>query len=393
MMLPLFIKLSILNILTNSSASSFYEIKDLEVLERERNFDEFIQHVNDIRPSERDNHWKEMYQNVSMGLIDKKIKLNDFSNETFEKIEKMAQTSALYKDEFFQAKRTIYAKKYLNNCFKIANDNTSKTSCENKLINFWNISNKDPDLGLELAYILESNFKSIKNWSLYEKAVKDENAQIFCQKQGVQQAVFEKIKSSAFSEKFNGNYKQLLESIVPNWCFDLMIEPLKETAYSLESNGVDRELAIEILDSKGKLSQQEQELFSFLYLINGPVVGKRMNLAWKKIENLAENQSKRDDLLKLVKNVPILPDKIFSDPSLPRNKAIINLLAKNFPEFLKFYGESCLKYLSFNGQDSVNVSSRTQCEEFLKTAKSQGSSQSNPWISDSISRQYSAIKK
>lgn len=167
-MLPLFIKLSILNILTNSSASSFYEIKDLEVLERERNFDEFIQHVNDIRPSERDNHWKEMYQNVSMGLIDKKIKLNDFSNETFEKIEKMAQTSALYKDEFFQAKRTIYAKKYLNNCFKIANDNTSKTSCENKLINFWNISNKDPDLGLELAYILESNFKSIKT-GLYMK--------------------------------------------------------------------------------------------------------------------------------------------------------------------------------------------------------------------------------
>jgi hypothetical protein len=393
MVLPLIFKLTFINFATLTSANTLYEIRDLEVLEREKNFDEFIQHVNDIRPSERDSHWKEMYQNVSMGLIDKKVKVRDYTNESFEKIEKMAQSSALYKDEFFQAKRAIYAKKYFINCFKNSQTPSEKSLCENKLTSFWNISNKDPDLGLELANILETNSSSMKNWSLYEKAVKDENAQIYCQKPNVQQAIFEKIKSSAFSENFSGNYKQLVDIIVPNWCFNNLVNPLKESILSTESNGIDKELAINILDAKEKLSQQEEELYSFLYLIDGPVVGKRMNIAWKKVEGLSESQRKRDELIKQIKSVPILPDRIFNTPDLPRNKAIINLFAKNFPEFLKFYGESCLKYLHFSGQDSINVSSRSHCEEFLKTAKAQNSNQVIPWISDSISRQYSAIKR
>jgi hypothetical protein len=393
MMLPLLFKLSILNFATIFSANNLYEIKDLEVLEREKNFDEFLLHVNDIRPSERDSHWKEMYQNAAIGLIDKKIKLNDYKNESFDKIEALSQSSSLYKDEFFQLKRTLYAKKYLKNCFKNSNDLQSKSRCEEKLLSFWQISNKDPDLGLELANILESNNSSTRNWALYEKAVKDENAQIFCQKINVQEAIFEKIKNTAFSEKFNGNYKQLIDSIAPNWCFDLLVSPLRDIALSPDSNGVDRELALNLLDAKSKLTPKEQDLLSFLFMINEPVVGQRMNLAWKKIEDLTENQSKRNELLAQIRNVPVLPDKIFRDPSNPRNKAIINLIARSFPEFLKFYAESCIKYLSFSDQGKVNVSSRTQCDEFLKTARTQGTDHSAPWISDSISSQYSGIKR
>ncbi|RPJ79307.1 MAG: hypothetical protein EHM20_01770, partial [Alphaproteobacteria bacterium] len=61
------------------SAEVYYDLKDLEVLEREKNFEEFLLHVNDIRPSERGKHWKEMFQGMAMGMVDYKIKTRDFS--------------------------------------------------------------------------------------------------------------------------------------------------------------------------------------------------------------------------------------------------------------------------------------------------------------------------
>lgn len=384
-------------------AQVFYDLKDLEVLDHEKNFEEFLLHVNDIRPSERDRHWKEMFQTMAMGLVDYKIKTKDFSLATYRQIEQIGRSSAMMKDEFFQLKRSIYAKKYFTECFKRASSVTEtvkkdqeKNLCETELSSYWYFSKKDPDLGLDLAAILESSETSLKLWPFYSPAVKDSIANFYCKKPAVFQAVMKKIYDESFNVDFDGNYKTIIDRIVSPKCFNEIAGPLKESLTSIKINGLDREMALNILEATGKLSKDELDLYAILYLLDGPVVGDKMNIAWKKVEALSESYQKREKLLKQIEKLPIIPDKIFKDPNLPRHKAIINLFAKNFPEYLDYYGMSCIKYMNNTSEVPMNISSSIQCNEFLKAAeasKKPNSDQATPWISDSVESQYSALKK
>lgn len=387
----------------NSAFGTGYNLKDLEVLEREKNFEEFLAHVNDIRPSERDKHWRDMYQSMAMGLVDYKIKTKDFSAASFRQIEQIGRSSALGKDEFFQLKRSIYAKKYFTECFKkleliaeAEKRSVAKSSCETDLNSFWYFSKKDPDTGLDLAAILEQFSSTLNVWPFYSPSVKDSIADFYCKKPKVQDALVKKLYEESFSEEFDGNYKILIERLASDKCFGELVTPLKNTLGSIHSSGLDKEMAMNLLEAKGKLTPDEKDLYAILYLLDGPVVGDKMNLAWKKVEALSESFQKREKLLNEIKKLPLIPDKIFRDPNLPRHKAIINLFARNFPEYLDYYGTTCLKLLTHDAQTPVNVSSSYQCREFLKAAeanRAQDSATSTPWISDSVRTQYSALKK
>lgn len=366
------------------SAEVYYDLKDLEVLEREKNFEEFLLHVNDIRPSERGKHWKEMFQVMAMGMVDYKIKTRDFSLATFREIEKIGRSSAMSGDEFFQLKRSIYAKKFFSDCFK---NNTNKNLCENELSSFWYFSKKDPDMGLDLAAILESSKSTIKIWPFYERATKDNISNFYCKKTEIQKAIMNKLYEESSKAEFDGNYKILVERTISDSCFNELVSPLKEALTSIKSSGLNKEMSLSILEAKGKLSKDEQDLYAILFLLDGPVVGDKMNIAWKKVEALGENYQNRLKILAQIQNLAIIPDKIFKDPNLPRHKAIINLFAKNFPEYLNYYGSTCIKYISNTSETPLNVSSSIQCNEFLKAAST------NPWISDSVKRQYSGLKK
>lgn len=373
-----------------AEASVLYGIKDLEVLEREKNFEEFLLHANDVKPSERDKHWKEMYQNMALGLIDHRIKIRDYSHAAFKQIEKIGRSSALLNDELFQFRRAVYAKKFFLECFK---KESNKVSCEQEITNFWAFYRKDADLGLELAQILETNQSSLKTWPFYELAARDSIADFYCKKINVQKAVLSKLYDESFALEFKGDYKAMVEKTVPDICFDQLVGVLKSSLTSTKTNGLHKEMALNILEAKKKLNPQESELYAVLYLSDGPVTGEKMNIAWKKVENLAESFSKRQSLLGEIQKLEVIPDRIFKDPNLPRHKAIINLFARNFPEYLNYYGSSCVKYLDLKNDEQVNVSSSLQCSEFLKAAEKSKSDSTTPWISDSVERQYSAIKK
>lgn len=385
------------------AASVFYELKDLEVLEREKNFDEFLLHVNDIRPSERGRHWREMYQNMAIGLVDYKIKSRDFSLETWRQIEQIGRSSAMNKDEFFQLKRSLYAKKYFTECYNTASlasessqKEKQKNLCTNELSSFWLFSKKDADTGLDLAAILESNQATIPLWPYYAPAVKDTIAPFYCKKPNVFRAIINKLYEETYLPQFDGNYKLLVNRVLPEGCFNEIVSPLKEMLSSINSNGLDKEIALNLLEAKNKLSPDELDLYAILFLLDGPVVGDKMNIAWKKVEKLSENFTKRQNLLDQIKKLPVIPDKIFKDPNLPRHKAIINLFANNFPEYLNYYGSTCLKYITHTSSELLNVSSSYQCREFLKAAeanKKENKGQSTPWLSDSIETQYSGLKK
>ena len=386
--------------MTFAQTGTLYSLKDLSVLEQEKNFEEFLSHVNDIRPSERQKLWREMYQSMAIEMIDYKLRTKDFSMKTYKHVEEIGRSSALYNDEFYQLKRSIYAKAFFTECYMQTSEKQGASNkaeamkiCDNELSSFWYFSKKDPDIGLEFAKILERHQSPLKTWMFYERAINDSVAGIYCAKPDIQRAVIAKLTQESFEEDFDNNYKTLISRLVPEKCFVKIIPSLRLALQSTVTNGLEKEMAMNFLSAKGLLSKEEEELYAVLYLLDGPVVGDKMNLAWKKVEGLSAQYTKRMKILAQIRSLPLIPDKIFKDPKLPRHKAIINLFAQNFPEYLNFYGESCVKFLENKSSAPVNVAGSFQCNEFLKTASEVKKSDDTQWVSDSVSRQYSGLKK
>jgi hypothetical protein len=388
-----------INSIAHSETANLYTLKDLAVLDQEKNFEEFLAHVNDIRPSERQKLWKDMYQAMAMEMIDYKLRTKDFSMEAYKKVEELGRSSALYNDEFFQLKRSIYAKSFFNACYaqasekKEAQKSAGFKTCDNELSSFWYFSKKDPDIGLEFAKLIERYPSSLKTWPFYQRAINDQVAALYCEKPDIQRAVISKLTEESFNKEFDGNYKTLIKRFVPETCFSKIIPSLRLGLQSTVTNGLEKEMALNLLSATGKLSPEEEDLYAILYMLDGPVVGDKMNLAWKKIENLSAQYQKRMKILAQIKSLPVIPDKIFKDPNLPRHKAIINLFAKNFPEYLNYYGESCVKYLENKSETVSNIASSFQCNEFLKTAREVNKTDDAQWVNDSVTRQYSGLKK
>ena len=382
-----------------SQSPSLYTMKDLSVLEREKNFEEFLSHVNDIRPSERQKLWKDMYQSMAMEMVDYKLKTRDFGMKTFKHIESVGRSSAMIDDDFFQLKRSLYAKKFFAECYKQATEKngTEKSegvkTCDSELKSFWFFSKKDPDIGLDLAKIIEIYPSSVKTWQFYQTAVNDKISPLYCEKPDVQRAIITKLTQESFDENFDKNYQNLIKRFVPEKCFVKIVPSLRMALQSSFTNGLDKELAMNILSSKGLLTKDEEDLYAVLFLLDGPVVGDKMNLAWKKVENLSQQYQKRLKILETIKELPLIPDKIFTDAVMPRNKAIINLFAKNFPEYLNYYAESCLAYLESKSEKSGNIASSIQCNAFLKTAKALKKNENIEWVTDSVQTKYSGQKR
>jgi hypothetical protein len=397
--MTIFLPLILLHSFAQAETANLYTLKDLQVLEQEKNFEEFLSHVNDIRPSERQKLWKDMYQSMSMEMIDYKLRTKDFSMKAYKSVEALGRSSALVNDEFFQLKRSIYAKAFFSSCYAQASEKKEQDktnglkTCDTELSSFWYFSKKDADIGLEFAKLIERYGSSYSTWPFYQRAINDSIANLYCEKPDIQRNVIAKLTSESFEAEFDGNYKTLIKRFVPDKCFIKLVPALRMALQTTVTNGVEKEMAMNLLSATNNLSKEEEDLYAILYMLDGPVVGDKMNLAWKKIENLSGQYQKRLKILGQIKTLPIIPDKIFKDPNLPRNKAIINLLAKNFPEYLNFYGESCVRYLE-NKSDSVgNIASSFQCNEFLKTAREVKKIDQTEWISDSVERQYSGLKR
>ena len=373
------------------NANTKYDLKDLDVLEREKNYQEFFAHAYDIRPSQRNKQWQKMYQNMALMLIEDKIKNEDFSLTTFNTIENMARKFPLNDDEVFLFKRNLYAQKYFKHCFYKSETKQASDSCNKELISFWENSNKDADLALNFIEYINDTQSNLKKWPFYQTVVRDQIAPLYCKRVDVVNAILQKISEETFQEGFNGNYQKILNQNIPDKCLKETYPTLKSILTSTDSNGLDKELAFSILEAKEQLSADDKEFYYTIYLFSGPVTGEKMNIAWKYVERLSESLNKREKILSRLNEVNYLSDRLFQDPNLPRSKAIINHFAKNFPEILDYYAKNCINFIS--GNESVKVNSLSSCHSFLKTAKNVKFESKLNWISDSIETQYSALKR
>jgi len=365
-----------------------YNLADLEALEKEKNFNEFFNHAMDIRPSERQKIWKKMYQNMAIQYIDEKLKNKDFSKEFFKQIENFNKMSFLLNDEVFQFKRNQFNLNYFKTCYQ---STTSKTVCDMELENFWENSNRDPDIALDLVEWLKDKNSQIDSWKFVDVIIKDQIAPIYCKKNIIVNSIIKKISDQSFNQNFDGNYGKIAQNLVPENCLKELSPVFKTILSSNESNGLEKEMAFSVLDYRQELDSAQKDFYLSLYLFSGPVVGEKMNLAWKLVEVLGENAERRNQVIRKIKELDKIPDKLFYDPMNSRNKAIIAHFSKNFPEALNLYADECLTLLK--GNNDPKVSSYLNCNQFFQSAIKLKTEKQDIWINDSISTQYSALKK
>lgn len=369
------------------SAQSIYSLDDLVALESEKNFNEFLEHVNDIRPSERQAKWKSMYRNMILEMIDFKNQTKAFDEASFKNIEKHARLKTFITDEVLQLKRNGFAIKYLTQCYQ-----EKATDCDSKLDSFWIFSNGDIDTGIELGLLVDKYQKNGNSWNYYKQAISSSQNAFYCNRPNIQSAIFKQLSTEALKPNFNKNFKALISKEVSSDCFNKITPLLRNVIRTTHSSGIEKELAFNLLSATGKLEAYEEDLYAVTYLSDGPVVGDKLNLAWKRVENLGRNYKQRAKILEEIKKFEAIPDYTFKNAKNPRHKAIINLLAQNFPEFLNYYGENCIKYIGLkSGPGSVVKNS--QCRELLELAIEVKGQENIQWLSDSIQSQYSGLKK
>lgn len=319
-----------------------YSLSDLAILAREKNVEEFLAHVNDIRPSERLDTWKMMYRDIVLEFIDRKLKSEDYSKQTFDEIEKHAGHYSLKDMPLIDLKRAKYALAFFQHCYLELKDVSQVNACDRRLITYWENSQKNAEYALPIVALLETyKLSKLNRWNFYQIAVKDKASPVYCDKIQVQKAIIAKLTEESFKESFkelyHNDFSKLLAKFIPTACLQKLLPTLKDAIFSNHINGVEREIAYLLLNASGTtLSTEEENLFALYFLLNGPVVGNVMNLSWNKIEALSEHYNERQKLLAYIKSRGKFPsNNALNDPGTSRNQAIINLLKRSFPEYLQ----------------------------------------------------------
>lgn len=362
MMIKLICFLFLINnpILNAVESGSLYTLKDLEILEKEKNYEEFLQHANDIRPSFRNQLWKEMTENMALLYVNAAISKKSIDLKTFGFIESINLWPVLREDEFFQLKRENFALLYFKKCLNRPNN----SNCMNEWDKFWASSRKPPELGLKMAEIIQTKNLDLNLWPYLQIAAKDDLSNLWCQRDILKSYLIGELikifgqKLSEFDQKMN------IQNLAATQCYESNISYFK-SMMNKEEDIVKRETLFLTLLTLNKLTTKEKDLFLLHYILKGPSVGDTFNLSWNNLRELGQNFPRRKAMMNYLKGLETLPDDLFASSDLSKKSELLNLLNQNFPEYLDYYSKLCLSFYEGtkkfpNGNPTMN------CKEFYK---------------------------
>ena len=370
-------------------SSGKYSFEDLEVLNKQKNYWEFLQHAKDIKPGQRNKHWKEMVHNMAVGLLQFNLNLSSFSPKDETLIEKISHWPILKEDEFFQVKHNQYQIRSTRHCLM----KSLSTNCLSKTHQFWKFSRQDPETGYQLAKIIKGLRPSSEIWIFLAPIATHAMGNFYCSRPLVANQLKKQllthfrpfiIPGKTNSHLGHQQIKQKLDSLFHPQCWKSFLPKLKEKWLTQTPR---HQIVIhKILEASQNLKQEEQDLFYTLYLLRTPLVGETFNRAWNHLIKLGQDFSRRSLLLKKLAKRDPLEGKVFSSPHPRLSKNIIRHFSQNFPEYLKLYAQTCLEYLQ--GKKIFPHGNPTlECRELLQASKQ------TPWINQSLRLQFSGLKR
>jgi hypothetical protein len=319
--------------------AGYYTIKDLEVLEQNKNAKEYLEHAHDIRPSERNDHWKQMTQHMAVVFVNKMIEGRLFNKENFQFIEKINLWPTLTSDEFFQIKREAFHSNYFAQCLK---KSEKGTICKLELLTAWASSRKDPDKAVEFLTLFKNLDK--KEEALFLSRVLNSNVAAFlCRKPVIRELSTRRLINQAAIEVDSTKFKNWSQGFMNNECWNQIRPVFDETL--LSSSSYHREQSFKILEARGELTDVERSVFLLSYILDEPKVGRLFNMAWNELKVVGSNHNYRKRVLSKMKSMDPLPGRLFHLLDEKKKKILLTQLNRNFPEYLDYYSRTCLDYL------------------------------------------------
>lgn len=373
---------------TFAYSADSYNMSDLEALEAQNSYREFLDHALDIRPSERGAQWVEMVSDMASGLIDFKMKRQQIDRQGWQEIEKISLWPSLQNDEFFQTKRANYLRRYFPTCLKKASQqsNSSIKSCEKELTLYWGHSPKDIDLGIELAQLIEDYSLSLNPWPFLARAPLSPLASFFCQKSIVQQSLMNELTKPLAKRMELKQIREHMRELMKDECWQ-QLSPLVQTELAqTNASQIKREALYRLLKARDELSQDTEDLFLVTYLLQGPVVGDTFNLAWTRLKELGEDYPRRQKVFEGLKASDMLPDSLFASANVESREVIMNHFDQFFPEYFPHYAKTCLNYRQGRGPFPLG-NPTLHCPDFFKISEKKN------WIKQDLKIQYSGRQK
>lgn len=354
-----------------NAQAALYDIKDLEVLESNKSFREFLDHAKDIRPSSRDKHWSEMVGNMATSYLKELLTKKSYQKENYDYVHGLSTWAQLKTDSYFQHKRHEYSVEYFRKCLG--------KYCEPDLAGFWNSSRQDGDLAKKLAIILmDLNPKATLSHFL-KKIGHDDYALFHCKKPWIQSQIF-KVITGPIRMKEEAKIKSTLLSYVGRECWK-SLRPIVHAAL-LRGPGLKQDYAYTLLSNMEKLSVEWRDFYHVSYFLGSPIPGDTLNESWRTLKELGQSYSRRSSVLKKLSKLDPLPGKLFSLIDREKRMTLVSYLKKNFPEYVDHYSKTCLSYLG-GEVDFANGNPTPDCDNLADGG----------FFEDRIKIKYSALKK
>lgn len=327
--------------------SQLYTLSDLEVLEQEKNTQEFLNHALDVKPQLRDKHYKEMVEHMAILHLKNLIKKQAYDQKNYRFVQEISEWPLLQSDPFFQSKKNDYAQRYFEKCFQ-KNFQTNHLKCEGELLKYWHNSNFDPDLGIHfLGLVTKEKGHQLQQWDFIKRALISPQSEYFCKRDEVSHYISFILQHH--SEKTDSD-QELLKKLRPKFNQDCLKQlfPVFKAKFSKSDLREKRHL-FRFLSLYNQVDHGQKKAYLTEVFLSRPYPSKEFNMAWNSIKELGQNHELRLKVIAELGQKDLLPGNVFNLKSKMRGQTLVKFLYHNFPEYIDLYSKTCIKYMKGKG--------------------------------------------
>lgn len=360
-------------------ANSAYTFEDLQALEQQKAYREYLEHARDIRPSERTKLWSEMLSHMATDYMVHLKAKKEFDKKSFVYALSLTDWPELREDAFFHTKFEAYVLGYLKNCYE-----RQMQGCREQAQMSWDKGRMNLDNGTLLAELLVQYDPSADITNYISQALKSDVAKFYCRKDAIQNWVISKTATKVLVTDDIEEVKRILAGTIHSSCLETLAPNLKRALIS--GSKEQRAYAYRVLKSQNLIDKSDEDLYLTTYLLEGPSVGKIFNLAWAVVKQIGQDYDRRQTLLKRLAKLDPLPDALFDSGNTLKRETLSKFLVQNIPEYFNFYADTCVSYRKGLG-DYPNGNPTIQCDKFFTQAMQHN------WLSQEVKVKYSATLK
>lgn len=328
--------------------TQLYSIKDLQILANENNYTEYFAHALDIKPTNRDEVWKNLTEQMGTDLLSELVSKTRINNNDYKLVHAISRWPLFKDNEFFIKKRDFIFTKQIAECFKAGRKNCLKLAEK-----IYNEYQHDVIFSFEFVNILKRNKVSdakVRPYAL--KLAKDPISEFYCNKDEFKNVVLEYI----LQDRDSIIHKDCIKALKPT-LEKLMLGDRKQT----------RQMAFKLLKLSNVLEKEKINTYHTLnFLNNSNLSEKEIDLSLKSLRYFSENYSQREALRDEILKLDPIPDKVFTENDPKKLHAKMRVLKRYFPEFLDSYTKTCLSYLN-GDKEFKNGNPTPHCHELFKS--------------------------